>query len=92
MDQVAREVTQAHSQVRNRSQQIDILQSAIASATDSYTRNVERIRDGQGLPLEALQSLQALEQINQQLLDAAAAHNIAQFTLQWALGWPVDAM
>ncbi len=92
MDQVAREVTQAHSQVRNRSQQIDVLQTAIASATDSYTRNVERIRDGQGLPLEALQSLQALEQINQQLLDAAAAHNIAQFTLQWALGWPVDAM
>ncbi|GAB5403577.1 MAG: hypothetical protein Aurels2KO_18080 [Aureliella sp.] len=92
MDQVAREVTQAHSQVRNASQQIDVLQPAIASALDSYTRNIERIRDGQGLPIEALQSLQALEQINQQLLTAAAEHNVAQFTLQWALGWPVDAM
>lgn len=90
MDQVAREITQAHSKVRNRSQQVSILQNAIASAETSYQRNVERIRDGQGLPLEALQSLQALETANQELLNALSAHNVAQFTLQWALGWPVN--
>lgn len=90
MDQVAREITQAHSKVRNRSQQVGILHSAIATAETSYQRNVERIRDGQGLPLEALQSLQALENANQELLNALASHNVAQFTLQWALGWPVN--
>ena len=61
MDQVAREVAEAHAQVRNRSERITITQRAIQMAEDSYQRNLSRIRDGQGLPLEALQSLQALE-------------------------------
>jgi hypothetical protein len=32
---------------------------AVESAEQSYRRNLERIQNGQGLPLEALQSLQA---------------------------------
>ncbi len=61
LDQVAREINEAHAQVTNRYRRISITQNAIASAEDSYQRNVSRIRDGQGLPLEVLQSLQALE-------------------------------
>ena len=60
MDQVAREVAEAHSQVWHRTQQIAITRQAIQSAEDSYERNLSRIRDGQGLPLEVLQSLRAL--------------------------------
>ena len=60
MDQVAREVSEAYSQVSFRSQQVTVAQQAIQNAIDSYDRNVSRIRDGQGLPLESLQSLLAL--------------------------------
>ncbi len=61
MDQVAREVSEAYSQVQFRREQIPITQQAIQSAQNSYELNLARIRDGQGLPLEVLQSVQALE-------------------------------
>ena len=91
MDQVAREVSESYSQVRFRREQINITQRAIASAQESYERNLARIRDGQGLPLEVLQSLQALESAQRAYLEAVIDHNQAQFRLQWALGWPVTA-
>ncbi len=61
MDQVAQEVAEANIQVGIRRQQVDMAQTAIARARDSYQRNVDRIRDGQGLPIEVLQAIQALE-------------------------------
>ncbi|KAA5547361.1 TolC family protein [Roseiconus nitratireducens] len=89
MDQVAREVSEACSRVEYRRQRIEATRQAIASAEDSYRLNVERIRDGQGLPLEALQSLQALESARRAYLQAVVDFNQAQFQLQWALGWQV---
>ncbi|WP_235951977.1 TolC family protein [Crateriforma spongiae] len=90
MDQVAADVRTAASQVTMRSRQIDVCQSAIPIAQDSYDRNVSRIADGQGLPIEALQSIVALENAQQAYLDAVVGHNRAQFELQRALGWPVS--
>ena len=91
MDQVAREVSEAYSRVRFRSQQVTVAQQAIQQAMDSYDRNVSRIRDGQGLPLESLQSLRALEEAQRAYVSAVVGYNQAQFELQWALGWPVTA-
>ncbi len=91
MDQVAREVSEAYSQVSFRSQQVTVAQQAIQNAIDSYDRNASRIRDGQGLPLESLQSLLALEAAQQAYVRAVVEYNQAQFRLQWALGWPVTA-
>lgn len=91
LDQVALEISEAYSQVQFRRQQIAITEKAIQSAQDSYQRNLARIRDGQGLPLEVLQSLQALETARRAYLRAVIDHNQAQFQLQWALGWPVSA-
>lgn len=92
MDQVALDVSESYSQVQFRRQQIETTQSAIKSAEASYNRNLERIRDGQGLPIEVLQSVQALELARRAYLNAVIAYNQAQFRLQWALGWPVSAM
>ena len=92
MDQVAREVSESHAQVTHRAERITVTQRAIELAENSYQRNVSRIRDGQGLPLEALQSLQALEDARRAYLDAVVEYNQAQFRLQWSLGWPVQAM
>lgn len=89
MDDVAREISDAHTQVQQRRRRIEVAQRAIRTAEDSYNRNLSRIRDGQGLPLEVLQSVRALEESRLAYADAVVAYNEAQFRLQWALGWKV---
>lgn len=91
LDQVAQEVAEAHVQVRMRKQQLEVAQTAIVSARDSYRRNIDRIRDGQGLPIEVLQSIQALDTAQRAYLNSVANYNRAQLQLQWSLGWPVNA-
>jgi outer membrane protein TolC len=91
MDQVAQEVAEANVQVGMRRQQMEMAQNAIASARDSYQRNIDRIRDGEGLPIEVLQSIQALESAQRAYLNAVANYNRSQLQLQWALGWPVTS-
>lgn len=91
MDQVARQVSEGYAQVQSRDRQIQVTQRAIQFAESSYDRNLKRIRDGEGLPLEVLQSLQALETARRAYLRAVVDHNRAQFELQWAQGWPVEA-
>jgi outer membrane protein TolC len=90
MDQVAADITEAHAQATTRKEQIDLAQTGIQAARDSYRRNSERIRDGQGLPIETLQSIQALDQAQRQYVRAVADYNRAQFRLHRALGWPVQ--
>ncbi len=90
MDRVAREVVEAYTQVQSRKRQIDVAESGIKSATNSYDRNLTRIREGQGLPLEVLQSLQALDEARREYLRTLADYNESQFRLQRALGWPIQ--
>jgi outer membrane protein TolC len=89
LDRVAREVVEAHAQVAARKSQIATAQSGIEAATNSYTRNLDRIKQGQGLPIEALQSIQALDDARREYLRAVVDYNAAQFTLLRALGWPI---
>lgn len=89
MDQVAREVVEAHAQVSERQGQIAVAEDGVQAASDSYQRNLARIREGQGLPIEALQSLQALDEAQREYLRTLADYNEAQFRLQRALGWPI---
>ncbi len=92
MDQVAQEVAEANIQVGIRKQQVEMAQTAIARARDSYQRNIDRIRDGQGLPIEVLQAIQALEASERAYLRAVVDYNRSQLQLQWALGWPINAL
>jgi len=89
LDLVAREVVEAHTQVRARQRQIAVAQEGIAAAQQSYDRNVARIRNVQGLPIEVLQSIQALDAARREYLRATIDYNTAQFRLHRALGWPV---
>jgi len=91
MDNVAREIAEAHTQVVHRRERMAVTQLSIQSAQDSYDRNLSRIREGQGLPIEVLQSVKALEASRQAYLESVIAYNEAQFQLQWALGWQVSA-
>ena len=90
MDRVAREVVEAHAQSRSRKGRIQLAESGVEAATDSFTRNLARIRNGQGLPIEVLQSLQALDEARREYLRTLVDYNDAQFRLHRALGWPLQ--
>ena len=91
MDQIAREIVESHAQAQSRWLQIQSSQEAVDAAQDSFTRNWDRIENGQGLPIEVLQSIQALTNAQREYTRAVADYNVAQFTLHRSLGWPVDA-
>lgn len=77
---------EAHAQVQLRRQQIETARDAVRTARRSYDKNLDRIENGQGLPIEALQAMQALAQAQRDYLRAVTDFNIAQFTLERALG------
>lgn len=87
---VGREIVEAQAQVQARHRQIAISQQAVQRATASFERNWLRVRDLKGLPIETLQSIQALDQARREYLRALVDYNAAQFRLQRALGWPVE--
>jgi len=89
MDRIAREVMESHAQVASRAKQIPIVEDAIVTAEESYNKNWDRIRNGKGLPIEVLQSIQALAAAQREYVKIVAEYNVAQFTLQRALGWPI---
>ncbi len=89
MNKVAREVVEAHAQVQARHRQIGISQQAVERAVASFGRNLRRVHELKGLPIETLQSIQALDQARREYLRALVDYNTAQFRLQRALGWPV---
>jgi len=88
MDRIAREIHEARAQCDFRRQRIAVSEAAIVSAEESYERNLSRIREGQGLPIEALQSIAALAAARREYLSATIDYNAAQFRLHRALGWP----
>jgi len=90
MDQTASEIAEAYVQVESRRRQMALAQSGIRAAQDSYRRNAQRIQDALGLPIEALQSIQALDNAQRQYTQTVADFNRAQFRLHRALGWPIQ--
>lgn len=86
MDRVAGEVVEAHARVKSRQQQIAVAERGIQAALDSHRRNLKRIESAQGLPIEALQSVQALGAARRDYLRAVIDYNLAQFQLLRAVG------
>jgi outer membrane protein TolC len=91
VNQVSREIVEAHAQSESLRGQIVVAESGIRVAEESYRRNVQRIRGGQGLPLEVLQSVQALDQSRREYLRAVGDYDEWQFRLYRALGCPIPA-
>jgi outer membrane protein TolC len=91
MNRISREVLESHAHSESLRGQIAVAETGIRVAGDSYRRNVERIRGGQGLPLEVLQSIQALDQSRREYLRAVGDYDEWQFRLYRALGCPIPA-
>ena len=87
MDRIAQEVVEAHVQVESRRKRIEVAKSGIQAAERSYELNLQRIENARGLPIEALQSVQALAQSRRDYLNAVIDHNVAQLRLCRATGW-----
>jgi outer membrane protein TolC len=90
LDRVAQEVVETHAQVASRRKRIDAARPGIESAERSYVLNLQRIENAKGLPIEALQSVQALAQARRDYLNAVIDHNVAQVRLCRATGWFED--
>ncbi|HEV3005297.1 MAG TPA: TolC family protein [Pirellulales bacterium] len=88
MDLVAREITEAHAQVRNRRRRIETARIGVEAALNSHQRNLARIMDAKGLPIEALQSVQALALARREYLQTLIDYDAAQFALYRAIGAP----
>lgn len=89
MDQISREVTEASAQSQARRRQIEIAREGVQAAVESHQRNLDRIEAAKGLPIEALQSVQALANAQREYLRSLVDYDAAQFALYRALGWPV---
>ena len=87
MDRIAQEVVEAHGQVESRRKRIELAKSGIEAAQRSYELNLQRIENAKGLPIEALQAVQALAQARRDYLNAVIDHNVAQMKLCRATGW-----
>ena len=87
MDRVARQVNEAATQVQARRPQIAVAQEGVTFAEAAVNRDFDRIKEGEGLPIEALQSIRLLADARREYLRAVAEYDEAQFQLQWALGW-----
>lgn len=91
MDTVAREVVDAHTQVIKRRERIEICRLGVVAAKRSFDLNLDRIRNAQGLPIEVLQSIQALRVAQRTFLNAVVDYNQSQFQLCHATGWFLPA-
>jgi outer membrane protein TolC len=91
LDRVAGEVAEAHAQVVHRRERVEIASQGLVAAETSFRLNQQRIENAQGLPIEVLQSIQALAAARRAYLDAVIDYNTAQFELCRAIGWFVDA-
>ena len=89
-DLITTEVTQAYHQVQAEHQRMELAQANVKQADDSYRRNLLRIEGLEGLPLEALQAVQAVASARQNDLATIAAYNRSQAQLLRAIGRPIS--
>jgi outer membrane protein TolC len=87
VDRVSREVAESFTQVTRRRERIELTREGLSAARNSYELNEQRIENAQGLPIEALQSIQALTLAQRAYLNAVVDYNVAQFELSRSLGW-----
>jgi outer membrane protein TolC len=85
---VRAQVAESHARVAARFLQIDATEKAVKSASEAFTEDLTRIRGGQGLPLEVVDSMRLLARARYEYLDTILEYNRAQFQLWVALGRP----
>jgi outer membrane protein TolC len=86
VNQVRREVAEAQAGARTAVRQVEAAAASLGVAEEGFRLETERIRKGQGRPIEALDSFRQLLDARLELLRGIVAFDIAQFQLFVALG------
>lgn len=85
-DIIVAEVAKAHAEVKAQKRRMDLARQRVEKAVDAHKRSLARIRGFVGLPLEALQDVQAVIEARRELVDATVDYNQAQLKLLRAIG------
>ena len=88
-DRIAAEVAQSFHTVRAQRDAIVIARKNVEQAVGVYEQNRARIRGLEGMPLEALQSLQAIANARADYLASVIGYNRAQLALLRSIGQPI---
>lgn len=89
-DVITAEVRESYARLVSLHEQMESTAMAAQRAERAYNLNRERIFENEGLPLEALQAMQALADVQLMNLDAVLGYSISQMRLHTALGNPVN--
>lgn len=85
-NQVRREVAESLAASQAAARQVSVARDALATAEEGFRLEVDRIRQGQGLPIEVLDSFRQLLDARQEAVRAVVAYDVAQFRLYAATG------
>jgi outer membrane protein TolC len=88
IDSIANEVAAARAETHAQRARIPLGKQAAGHAKKAYELTTARLQEAQGLPIEALTSIQTLAEAKQAEVDAVLDYNIAQHRLLAALGHP----
>jgi len=85
---VVAEVTDAWHRVASRKRRIEIARRSVTESERSLDLNLRRIRGAEGLPIEALQAIDAADRARRAHLEAVVDYNRAHLELLHAVGRP----
>ncbi len=88
-DQIENEVSTAYHQVNLYAETMQLAETNVAEATNVLNKNELAIKGLEGMPLEAVQSIQTLAQTRNEYLDAVMNYNRWQLRLIRAIGQPI---
>lgn len=88
LNTIRAEVAESKVRVDARFLQIDAAEKAVRASGEAFNEDLARIKGVQGLPLEAVNSMQLLGRSRYEYLDSIIDYNRAQFQLWVALGQP----
>lgn len=88
IDDISFDVTTTRAEVLSRRARLPIGAKAAGHARRAYELTTARLQQSQGLPIEALASIQTLAEARRAEIDAVLDYNIAQHRLLAALGHP----
>lgn len=90
LNRVRREVAESQADARAAGSQMQVARRALEAAEQGFELETERIKLGQGRPIEALDSFQQLLDARLDLLNTTIRFDIAQFRLLVAMGTSPD--
>jgi len=90
-NRVGREVGDAYARSEAWRRQVEVARARLATAITGAREEVERTRGGEGLPIEAVDSINLLAEAGQALVEAIGIYNLAQFELFVAIGQTPNA-